>query len=139
VDRADPQSILPNSTVHRSSGVSSFSPDYPTSSVLKRLPRSSRLALCHDTPVRGNITCPDHFCTIIICIAQDSRLLDGSIDFKEKSTKQINAKLNAIFKNAEVWLRVGVTRPYEGWCWLQVTGIYTFPDYLNGKCFADFQ
>ncbi len=57
---------------------------------------------------------------------------------KEKSVKQINAKLNGIFKNADVLLRIGVTRPYEGWCWLQVTGIYTFPDYLKGKCFADF-
>jgi hypothetical protein len=58
---------------------------------------------------------------------------------KEKSAKQINAKLNSMLKSSEVWLRIGVTRPYEGWCWLQVTGIYTFPDYLKGKCFADFQ
>jgi hypothetical protein len=26
----------------------------------------------------------------------------------------------------------------ESWCYLQVNGIYTFPDYLEGKCFADF-
>jgi hypothetical protein len=58
---------------------------------------------------------------------------------KEKSAKQIIGKFNDVLKNTEVWLRIGVTRPYEGWGWLQVTGIYTFPDYLKGKCFADFQ
>lgn len=46
---------------------------------------------------------------------------------------------------SEVWLRLGLTRPYQKsedaqkWCYLQVTGIYTFPDYLEGKCFADFK
>jgi len=33
---------------------------------------------------------------------------------------------------------IGLTRPYEGWCWLQVNGVYIFPDYLEGRCFADF-
>ncbi|MDP2718658.1 MAG: DUF488 domain-containing protein [Dehalococcoidia bacterium] len=43
-----------------------------------------------------------------------------------------------------LYLRLGLARPWkaEGGgiekCWLQVTGIHTFPDYLNGKCFADF-
>jgi hypothetical protein len=40
-----------------------------------------------------------------------------------------------------VYLRIGLAR---GWakfpdrCFLQITGVYTFPDYLEGKCFADF-
>jgi hypothetical protein len=39
---------------------------------------------------------------------------------------------------------LGLTRPFQKsdadqkWCYIQVTGIYTFPDYLEGKCFADF-
>ena len=42
----------------------------------------------------------------------------------------------------EVFLRLGLSRPWtnsEGakGCWLQVTGIYTFPDYLEGGNFAD--
>ncbi len=42
-----------------------------------------------------------------------------------------------------VYLRLGLTRPvaignYEEACWAQVTGIYTFPDYLGGKTWADF-
>ena len=43
-----------------------------------------------------------------------------------------------------VYLRVGLARPteignYEKACWVQVTGVYTFPDYLNGRTWADFQ
>ena len=42
-----------------------------------------------------------------------------------------------------VYLRVGLTRPvevggYDESCWVQVTGVYTFPDYLGGKTWADF-
>ncbi len=39
-----------------------------------------------------------------------------------------------------VYLRIGLSR---GWakhpdrCYLQITGVYSFPDYLEGKCFAD--
>lgn len=40
------------------------------------------------------------------------------------------------FNRGDVYLRLGLTRPWNGWCWLQVTGIYTFPDYLAGKNFA---
>ncbi|MBZ0306915.1 MAG: hypothetical protein K8I82_12670 [Anaerolineae bacterium] len=48
-----------------------------------------------------------------------------------------------IRSKGEVWLRLGLTRPWRGddgklWSYLQVTGIYTSPDYLQGKCFADF-
>ena len=41
------------------------------------------------------------------------------------------------------YLRLGLTRPaevggYDETCWAQVTGVYTFPDYLGGKKFTDF-
>jgi hypothetical protein len=55
------------------------------------------------------------------------------------SQAEVSEKLTRLFKRAEVFLRIGLTRPYEGWCWLQVNGIYTFPDYLAGRCFADFR
>ncbi len=57
---------------------------------------------------------------------------------------KIAAHLQRWFQNAETWLRLGLTRPWQpadedrAWCFLQVTGIYTFPDYLHGACFADF-
>ena len=42
-----------------------------------------------------------------------------------------------------LFLRVGLARPNQVGnhpltCWTQVTGIYTFPDYLAGKTFDDF-
>jgi hypothetical protein len=59
--------------------------------------------------------------------------------------KKIRALIREKLKNADVWLRLGLTRPFkksetdQEWCYLQVTGIYTFPDYLAGQCFADFK
>lgn len=43
------------------------------------------------------------------------------------------------FNRWQTYLRLGLTRPFEGWCWLQVTGVYTFPDYLVGKNFTDIE
>ncbi len=43
-----------------------------------------------------------------------------------------------------LYVRLGLTRPYapvasqQKVCWMQVTGILSFPDYLGGRCFADF-
>ena len=54
--------------------------------------------------------------------------------------------MSSIATADRVYLRLGLARPYspsngsdEPRCWLQVTGIYTFPDYLKGKSFIDFQ
>lgn len=59
--------------------------------------------------------------------------------FAEGFSKEfVTYRLLKLLQESEIWLRLGLTRPWEGWCWLQVTGIYTFPDYLNGACFADF-
>lgn len=54
---------------------------------------------------------------------------------------KIALKLSKILQNRDVYLRIGLAR---GWkehpdrCYLQITGIYTFPDLLEGKTFADF-
>jgi len=43
-----------------------------------------------------------------------------------------------------LYLRLGLARPWVNpntgiaGCWMQVTGIHTFPDYLGGKSLADF-
>ncbi len=48
---------------------------------------------------------------------------------------------HAAISAGQVFLRIGLSR---GWvkhpdrCYLQITGVHTFPDYLKGKCFADF-
>lgn len=57
----------------------------------------------------------------------------------------VAGELSTLLKNADrVYLRLGLARPFrttpttEPKCYLQVTGIHTFPDYLQGKTFADF-
>jgi hypothetical protein len=53
----------------------------------------------------------------------------------------LSAELNMQLKECAIFLRIGLAR---GWsqhperCYLQVTGIHTFPDYLEGRTFADF-
>jgi hypothetical protein len=55
--------------------------------------------------------------------------------------QEIAASLLHVLQSSEVYLRVGLAR---GWakfpdrCYLQLTGVHTFPDYLTGKTFADF-
>src|SRR5207302_900027 len=41
---------------------------------------------------------------------------------------------------SEVYLRVGLARNWSKFpdrCYLQVNGVYSIPDYLGGRCFAD--
>ena len=54
------------------------------------------------------------------------------------------ALLDRINHADRVYLRIGLARPttvgsYDKACWVQVTGIYTFPDYLKGRIWADFE
>lgn len=48
--------------------------------------------------------------------------------------------MEALHSVDRIYIRLGLTRPWGDpeVCWTQVTGIYTFPDYLEGKTFADF-
>ena len=53
------------------------------------------------------------------------------------------AVMTALTSAQRVYLRVGLARPteigdYEEACWARITGVYTFPDNLNGRTFADF-
>lgn len=54
---------------------------------------------------------------------------------------QVAHSLEQLLQNREVYLRVGLARgwaKYPGRCFLQITGVHTFPDYLEGRTFADF-
>jgi hypothetical protein len=53
------------------------------------------------------------------------------------SHEQISQFFFEKFQQADLWLRIGLAREWNGWCFLQITGIYTFPDYLDGDCFND--
>jgi hypothetical protein len=53
----------------------------------------------------------------------------------------IAADLERRLRNATVFLRIGLARGWEKYpdrCYLQITAVHTFPDYLEGRCFADF-
>lgn len=57
----------------------------------------------------------------------------------------VSQQITSLLTTADrLYLRLGLARPWrnpntgEVGCWTQVTGIYTFPDYLEGKSFADF-
>ncbi len=48
--------------------------------------------------------------------------------------------LTTNLRKREVYLRVGLSRHWDlhpDRCYLQITGVHTFPDYLDGRCFAD--
>jgi len=53
---------------------------------------------------------------------------------------EIASHLTSTLKSSTVYLRIGLAR---GWvkfpdrCYLQITGVHTVPDYLQGKTFAD--
>jgi hypothetical protein len=56
--------------------------------------------------------------------------------------KGVAAHLTQILKSRHVYLRVGLSRKwakFPGRCYLQVNGVYTFPDYLDGLTFADLR
>ena len=58
-----------------------------------------------------------------------------------KTPGNISSELTAKLKSTDVYLRIGLAR---GWkehpdrCFVQITSVYTFPDYLAGLSFADF-
>jgi hypothetical protein len=54
---------------------------------------------------------------------------------------RLAAELTKILQERRVFLRIGLSRGWKKFperCFLQVNGVYTFPDYLDGKTFADF-
>jgi hypothetical protein len=56
------------------------------------------------------------------------------------ASKAISSSLTSALRSSEVYLRVGLARGWEKFpdrCFLQITGVHTFPDYLKGQTFAD--
>ena len=55
--------------------------------------------------------------------------------------EELIPRLTRIFNQRNTFLRIGLARLWEEYpdrCYLQITGIYTFPDYLRGRTFTDF-
>ena len=58
-----------------------------------------------------------------------------------RDPKGITSELTTALKSSQVYLRIGLARGWKEYpdrCFIQMTGVYTFPDYLNGRTFADF-
>lgn len=65
----------------------------------------------------------------------------NSLRNSQNDLQQIADQLTRMLKSRTVYLRIGLARGWKEFpdrCYLQITGIHTFPDYLNGKTFADF-
>ena len=62
-----------------------------------------------------------------------------------ETTPQAAASMMSKLKRADrTYLRIGLARPtqignYPETCWGQITGVYTFPDYLDGKNWSAFK
>jgi len=72
-------------------------------------------------------------------------LIYKEVKRNNRPRSDVSRELTNILKRVErIYLRLGLARPFkkstaaEPRCYLQVTGVHTFPDYLQGKTFADF-
>ncbi len=68
--------------------------------------------------------------------AFDALRRQSSGDHRAASTRML-----AMLRASDVFLRIGLARRWPKFpdrCYLQITGVHTFPDYLGGRCFADF-
>lgn len=67
-------------------------------------------------------------------------LLDNARIKKGVAPEEAAQHLTDFFQKARVYLRIGLSRNWEKHpdrCFLQITGVHAFPDYLRGRCFAD--
>ncbi|MHB8646212.1 MAG: dual OB domain-containing protein [Thermomicrobiales bacterium] len=67
--------------------------------------------------------------------------LDYLRDRRDVPPLSVAHRLTTILQKNPVFLRIGLARGWERFpdrCYLQITGVYSFPDYLSGRCFADF-
>lgn len=58
-----------------------------------------------------------------------------------RDPQAISSDMTSMLKSSEVYFRIGLARGWKEYpdrCFIQMTGVYTFPDYLTGRTFADF-
>jgi hypothetical protein len=64
-----------------------------------------------------------------------------SLRARGETPAAIADKLTGELKMRNTYLRIGLSRGWKKYperCFLQLNAIHTFPDYLEGKIFADF-
>ena len=65
-----------------------------------------------------------------------------SLRTPDREPKDIAVNLTQLLRSRQVYLRIGLSRKWAKFpdrCYLQVNGVYPFPDYLPGKTFADLR
>jgi len=72
--------------------------------------------------------------------------LDFLRDQENQSTGSIGLQIQQIVNHPTTIFRIGLARGFnpdpeqpQNRCYLQIIGVYSFPDYLEGSCFADFR
>jgi hypothetical protein len=60
------------------------------------------------------------------------------------SSQAAHSLMSKLKRGDRTYLRIGLARPtkigdYPETCWVQVTGVYTFPDYLDGRNWSAFK
>ncbi|MDX2078740.1 MAG: hypothetical protein SFZ02_20070 [bacterium] len=58
---------------------------------------------------------------------------------KTMTIKEAVQSVENYLSKTDCYLRIGLTREWSNHHWLQVNGIYTFPDYAKGMCFMDYK
>ncbi len=58
--------------------------------------------------------------------------------FWQKDRQHINQQLTKALQGKEIFIRIGIAREWKGQNWRQVSGIFSIPDWLGGKSFADW-
>jgi hypothetical protein len=64
-----------------------------------------------------------------------------SLREKGQEPPEIASLLTGLLRSRKVYLRIGLARGWKkfpGRCYLQINGVFTFPDYLDGMIFTDF-
>ncbi len=58
-----------------------------------------------------------------------------------QSGEEIEASINQMLAGRTAFLRIGLARGWANYpdrCYLQINSIFTYPDYLEGRCFHEF-
>lgn len=101
-----------------------------------------------ESSVKPRLEFKDTTGNLFDCPTSDLTLWDlcySSVKRQKRKREEVSSELISLWQSADhLYLRLGLARPWsqpgirEPRCYLQVTGVYTFPDYLKGKTFADF-
>lgn len=99
---------------------------------------------CYEAGWDARLRFSDRSKTVYMLKVKDLTLcayLDHLREQENLSCEEIRQRLNRELGGKPCYLRIGLARGWAAYpdrCYLQVTGVYPFPDYLQGRWFADF-